>query len=83
LTVDTRTGRLVAAGATNTVVANALTAPPAARVDDPSKADPAVAAVVKQYVDASAPLANRVIGRIQGDLTRSRLRRRRVEPRRT
>src|SRR6185437_99593 len=71
LTVDTRTGRLVAAGATNTVVANALTAPPAARVDDPSKADPAVAAVVQQYVDASAPLANRVIGRIQGDLTRT------------
>jgi 5'-nucleotidase len=71
LTVDTRNGRLVAAGATNTVVANALTAPPVARVDDPSKADPTVAAVVKQYVDASAPLANRVIGRIQGDLTRS------------
>jgi 5'-nucleotidase len=71
LTVDTRTGQLVAAGATNTVVANALTAPPAARVDDPSKADPAVAAVVQQYVDASAPLANRVIGRIQADLTRT------------
>ncbi len=38
---------------------------------DLSKEDPAVAAVVDQYVDGSAPLANQVIGRIQGDLTRT------------
>ena len=30
-----------------------------------------MAAVVNQYVTASAPLANQVIGRIQGDLTRT------------
>jgi 5'-nucleotidase len=36
-----------------------------------SKEDPQVQAVVNQYVAAAAPLANRVIGRIQGDLTRT------------
>lgn len=71
LTIDDRTGELVSAAATNSVVVNATTAPPAARVDDPSKSDPAVAAIVKQYVTAAAPLANKVIGSIQGDLTRT------------
>jgi 5'-nucleotidase len=41
------------------------------KVPDPSKADPAVQAVVNQYVTAAAPLANRVIGKIQGNLTRT------------
>ena len=41
------------------------------RDPDPSKEDPQVRAVVNQYVTASAPLANQVIGRIQGDLTRT------------
>jgi len=73
LTIDDKTGRLVAADATNSIVENALNtpAPGVVRQDDPSKADPAVAAIVKQYVDASAPLANKVIGKIQGDLTRT------------
>src|SRR4029450_3078998 len=35
------------------------------------KEDPQVQQVVNQYVTAAAPLANRVIGRIQGDLTRT------------
>jgi 5'-nucleotidase len=72
LTVDDRSGALVSAAATNTIVENALNTPGTGvvRQDDPSKADPTVAAVVKQYVDASAPLANKVIGKIQGDLTR-------------
>jgi 5'-nucleotidase len=72
LTVDDRTGKLVAASATNTIVENALNTPGTGvvRQDDPSKADPTVAAVVKQYVDAAAPLGNKVIGKIQGDLTR-------------
>jgi 5'-nucleotidase len=72
LTVDDRTGTLVSASATNSIVTNALNTPGpgVVRQDDPSKADPRVAAIVKQYVDASAPLANTVIGRIQGDLTR-------------
>ena len=39
----------------------------------PSREDPAVDAVVDQYVEASAPLANQVIGRVagNGDLTRT------------
>jgi 5'-nucleotidase len=71
LTIDDKTGELVSASAENTIVENATTVPPAARVPDLSKEDPQVAAVRDQYVTASAPLANRVIGRIQGDLTRA------------
>jgi 5'-nucleotidase len=73
LTVDNRSGALVSANATNTIVENALNTPGQGviRQDDPSKADPTVAAIVAQYVNASAPLANTVIGRIQGDLTRT------------
>jgi 5'-nucleotidase len=72
LTVDNRTGDLVAADAADSVVQNAKNtpAPGVSRIDDPAKADPAVAKVVQQYVTASAPLANKVIGKIQGDLTR-------------
>jgi 5'-nucleotidase len=72
LTVDKR-GNLVAASAENVIVDNALnpSTPGAVRQPDLSKADPAVAAVVQQYVTASAPLANTVIGRVQGDLTRA------------
>jgi 5'-nucleotidase len=73
LTVDDRTGELVEASAENVIVENALNAPGpgVVRIPDPSKEDPQVQAVVQQYVDAAAPLANRVIGRIQGDLTRA------------
>lgn len=71
LNIDDRSGELVSADAVNSIVGNATTVPPAARVDDPSKSDPAVAAVVKQYVTAAAPLANQVIGSIRGDLTRT------------
>jgi 5'-nucleotidase len=73
LTVDDKTGNLVAADAVDSVVENALNTPGpgVTRQDDPSKADPAVAKVVQQYVTASAPLANKVIGKIQGDLTRN------------
>jgi 5'-nucleotidase len=63
----------VAASAENTIVTNALNSPGpgVVRIPDPSKEDPAVKAVVDQYVAAAAPLANQVIGRIQGDLTRT------------
>ena len=73
LTVNDRTGELVSAAATNSIVENALNAPGAGvvRQEDPSKADPTVAAIVAQYVKGAAPLANRVIGSIQGDLTRT------------
>jgi 5'-nucleotidase len=71
LTIDDKTGQVVSASADNSIVENALNVPPAVRVPDPSKEDPAVAAVRDQYVTAAAPLANQVIGRIQGDLTRA------------
>jgi 5'-nucleotidase len=73
LTVDDRTGTLVSADAVDSIVPNAKNTPGpgVVREDDPSKADPAVAKVVQQYVTASAPLANKVIGKIQGDLTRT------------
>jgi len=73
LTVDDKTGEILAATATNSIVENALNTPGpgVVRQADPSKEDPKVAAVVNQYVTAAAPLANQVIGRIQGDLTRA------------
>jgi 5'-nucleotidase len=73
LTVDDKTGSLVDASATNVIVENATNTPGpgVTRIPDPSREDPRVQAVVEQYVAAAAPLANRVIGRIQGDLTRT------------
>jgi 5'-nucleotidase len=71
LSINDKTGELVAASAENVVIENASNLPPAVRVPDESKADPVVAAVRDQYVTAAAPLANRVIGKIQGDLTRT------------
>jgi 5'-nucleotidase len=73
LTIDDKTGKLVATSAENTIVENALNTPGpgVVRIPDPSKEDPKVQAVVNQYVTASAPLANQVIGSIQGDLTRT------------
>jgi 5'-nucleotidase len=72
LTVDDKSGALVASSADNVLVENALNAPGpgVVRIPDTSKEDPQVQAVVNQYVTAAAPLANKVIGRIQGDLTR-------------
>jgi 5'-nucleotidase len=73
LTIDDQTGELVQASADNVIVENALNTPGpgVTRIPDPSREDPQVQAVVEQYVAAAAPLANRVIGRIQGDLTRT------------
>ena len=78
LTVNTRTGGLVSAAATNSVVENALnptkdpvTGAANKRIPDPSKEDATVKSVVDQYVTAAAPLANRVIGKVTGDLTRT------------
>jgi 5'-nucleotidase len=75
LTVDDKSKELVAASATNSIVDNALNAPipgtVVVRQPDTSKEDPQVQAVVNQYVTASAPLANQLIGKIQGDLTRT------------
>jgi 5'-nucleotidase len=73
LTVDTRSGALVTAAATNSIVDNALNAPGTGvvRRADPSKEDPTIKAVVDEYVTKAAPLANKVIGKITGDLTRT------------
>jgi len=74
LTLDDKSGDVVQASAVNQIVDNAKNLrenSSTVRIDDPSKADPAVAAVVNQYVTAAAPLANQVIGTIQGDLTRT------------
>ncbi|MDT4932456.1 MAG: 5-nucleotidase [Pseudonocardiales bacterium] len=73
LTLKDTTGDLVSAAATNVLVRNATNSPGTGvvRQADPSKADPAVADVVQHYVTAAAPLANQVIGKIQGDLTRA------------
>jgi 5'-nucleotidase len=73
LSIDDRTGKLVQASANNIIVENALNtpAPGVTRIPDPTKADPQVQALVDQYVTAAAPLANVVIGKIQGDLTRT------------
>ena len=73
LTVDTKTGKLTSVSATNSIVENALNAfaTGVTRQPDPSLEDPQVKAVVDQYVAAAAPLANRVVGKIQGDLTRT------------
>jgi 5'-nucleotidase len=71
LTIDENNDKLVQASAENVLIRNALNSPGpgVVRQPDPSKADPAVQALVDQYVSASAPLANQVIGKIQGDLT--------------
>lgn len=73
LTIDNRNEKLISASANNVIVENALNAPGpgVTRQADTSKEDPQVQAVVNQYVTAAAPLANQVIGRIQGDLTRT------------
>ena len=74
LTIDDRNDKLVAASADNIIVDNAKnlrTSSTTVRIPDPDKEDPQVQAVVQQYVTAAAPLANRVIGSIQGDLTRT------------
>ena len=75
LTIDDKSGELVAASADehrssttrSTLASDATTV----RQPDTSKEDPQVQAVVNQYVTAAAPLANKVIGKIQGDLTRT------------
>jgi len=72
LTIDNKNDKLVSADATNILIRNATnTNTVLPRIPDPSLADPAVQAIVNQSVAAAAPLANRVIGKIQGDLTRA------------
>jgi 5'-nucleotidase len=71
LTIDENNDKLLAADATNILIRNATNTPGpgVTRAPDLSLADSQVQGLVTQYVAAAAPLANRVIGRIQGDLT--------------
>ena len=76
LRIENRSGLLTDALATNAIVEN--TSVPVVASGQPRPPtdlpfDQKVADVVSQYVTGSAPLANRVIGKIQGDLTRTPL----------
>jgi 5'-nucleotidase len=74
LTIDARNDNLISMSADNIIVDNALNPrinADTVRVPDHSKEDPQVQAVVDQYVTAAAPLANTVIGKVNGDLTRA------------
>jgi 5'-nucleotidase len=70
LTIDENNDKLLGVVADNIRIRNATNTPGpgVVRSPDPTLADAQVQAVVTQSVAAAAPLANRVIGRIQGDL---------------
>jgi 5'-nucleotidase len=70
LTIDSSSGKLVAADATNSIVRNS-TNPRNGPADVPlldMPFDQRVSGVVQQYVTAAAPLANRVIGKVTADI---------------
>jgi 5'-nucleotidase len=70
LTIDDQTGELLAASAENSIVRNS-TNPRNSSADVPLldlPKDQRVADVVQQYVTASAPLANKVIGKVTQDI---------------
>jgi 5'-nucleotidase len=70
LTIDDKSGELVAAEATNSIVRNSSN-PRTSSADVPLldlPKDEQVAGVVQQYVTASAPLANQVIGKVSQDI---------------
>jgi 5'-nucleotidase len=70
LTIDDKSGELVAAAATNSIVRNSSN-PRNSAADVPLldlPKDQRVADVVQQYHDASAPLANQVIGKVSQDI---------------
>ena len=77
LTLDDADGSVTAASATNLVVVNSTPAavptvnPPAIGPLDASLADPTVAALVTKYVNAAAPLASQVIGKVTADISRT------------
>ncbi len=70
LTIDDKSGELVAASAANSIVRNSSN-PRTASTDVPLldlPKDQQVADVVQQYVTASAPLANQIIGKVSADI---------------
>ena len=70
LTIDDKSGQLMAASAENSIVRNSsnprTSSSDVALLDLPK--DERVAGVVQQYVTASAPLANKVIGKVTADI---------------
>ena len=79
-TLSTSTGRFVSASATNDIVKNGVQNPdgtwqtvpgttPPAFVRNPAWVDPAAKVIADKYRTAVAPLANRVVGSITGDIT--------------
>ena len=70
LTIDDKSGQLMAASADNAIVRNSSnprnSSSDVALLDLPK--DQRVADVVQQYVTASAPLANKVIGKVTADI---------------
>ena len=70
LTIDDKSGELVAASAENSIVRNSSN-PRTSSADVPLldlPRDQRVADVVQQYVTAAAPLANQIIGRVTQDI---------------
>jgi 5'-nucleotidase len=67
--LDRSTGRFLTATAQNVLVENSVRNANGTFTLDPTKADPVVKRIADKYRKAVAPLANRVIGSITGDIT--------------
>jgi 5'-nucleotidase len=73
LTIDPTAGRVVAKRADNLIVQSEAYGNVALSDRFPRyEPDPAVAAIVRRYVERAAPLANRVVGRMTGPALRTR-----------
>jgi 5'-nucleotidase len=70
VTLDVASDTIVRVRGDNRLVVNDRTPNPAAAAYPPLPPDPAIAALVARYVTATAPLVNRPVGRLTGDLTR-------------
>ncbi|MEU4640189.1 bifunctional metallophosphatase/5'-nucleotidase [Micromonospora sp. NPDC023814] len=76
--LDRRTGRFTGISARNVVVENGVRNPdgtwqqsaPGTYVRNPDLVDPAAKALADKYRAAVAPIANRVVGRVAGDIVR-------------
>jgi 5'-nucleotidase len=79
MTLDKKTKKLVSANAHNLIVENGVKNPdgtwqqssPGVYVRNPATVDPAAKVIADKYRTAVAPLANRVVGSISADITRT------------
>jgi 5'-nucleotidase len=70
MNVDELTGELISASATNIVIENSSnTNTSTPRINDPLKAADDIAALASLYQRLSAPKANRIIGKVTGDMS--------------